>query len=44
MKLSNLTQLLKETEQQERVTQNKEFQEASLQKLKNFKRKVTTRE
>jgi non-ribosomal peptide synthetase component F len=42
MKLDNLMQLLAEAEQQERATLSKEFQEISLQKLKNFKRKAIT--
>lgn len=42
IELGNLTQLLAETEQQERATLSKEFQEIGLQKLKNFKRKAVT--
>jgi hypothetical protein len=42
MHLNSLMQLLAETEQQERATLSKEFQEISLQKLKNFKRKAIT--
>ncbi len=42
MHLNSLMQLLAETEQHERATLSKEFQEISLQKLKNFKRKAIT--
>jgi acyl carrier protein len=42
LRLDNLIQLLAETEQQERAMLSKEFQEISLQKLKNFKRKAIT--
>ena len=40
--ISNLTQTLAQADQQQRLTQHKEFQEISLQKLKSFKRRAVT--
>jgi non-ribosomal peptide synthetase component F len=41
-KISTLTQILAEADQQQRLAQNKEFQEISLQKLKSFRRRTAT--
>ena len=42
LNISSLTQTLAQADQQQRLTQNKEFQEISLQKLKAFKRRAIT--
>ena len=44
MKLSDLTNALREAEQQDRASQHKEFQAVGLQKLKSVKRKVINRD
>jgi non-ribosomal peptide synthetase component F len=42
MTMTALTETLAETERQQRATEHKQFQEASLQKLKSVRRKVIT--